>query len=197
MFGSKVGSFHIWMHDWCFRPRLCTARLNWAGDNLGEWDEFRYEPCWPYLCASTIIWYYDWRSRQTIMSKTQGTMLFSASIVFFYGIRSITLPYMCGIKDWFPEHFLGELNYPSVKTFAILSPNAICELSQNVKCQKGTDKVKWHIHIVSKWQKRIRITIEFLDGGSKWCNDATDCWKIFIREVLNIRYVEQTVAKIF
>ena len=26
-------------NDWCFRPRLCTVSLNWAGDNLGEWDE--------------------------------------------------------------------------------------------------------------------------------------------------------------
>ena len=23
------------MNEWCFRPRFCTVRLNWAGDNLG------------------------------------------------------------------------------------------------------------------------------------------------------------------
>ena len=22
------------MHEWCFRPLFCTARLYWAGDNL-------------------------------------------------------------------------------------------------------------------------------------------------------------------
>ena len=25
------------MNKWCFRPRFCTVRLYWAGDNLGEW----------------------------------------------------------------------------------------------------------------------------------------------------------------
>ena len=29
-----------WMNQWCFRPRLRSARLNWTGDNLGEWGEF-------------------------------------------------------------------------------------------------------------------------------------------------------------
>ena len=23
-----------WMDDWCFRPRFCTVRVYWAGDNL-------------------------------------------------------------------------------------------------------------------------------------------------------------------
>ena len=27
-----------WMNEWCFRPRLCTLRLYWAGDNLGSFD---------------------------------------------------------------------------------------------------------------------------------------------------------------
>ena len=34
-----------WKNEWYFRPRLCTARLNWAGDILGEWDEVCYESC--------------------------------------------------------------------------------------------------------------------------------------------------------
>ena len=32
-------------NDWCFRPQLCTVRLNCTGDNLGEWDEFCYKTC--------------------------------------------------------------------------------------------------------------------------------------------------------
>ena len=42
------------MNEWCFRPRFCTVRLYWAGDNLGEWDEFCYEPCpWCRIKRST------------------------------------------------------------------------------------------------------------------------------------------------
>ena len=33
-----------WMNDWCYRPRFCTVRLYWAGDNLGEWDWLRIMP---------------------------------------------------------------------------------------------------------------------------------------------------------
>ena len=37
---SKHTNFeHIW-NDWSFRPRFCTVRLYWAGNTLGEWDEF-------------------------------------------------------------------------------------------------------------------------------------------------------------
>ena len=32
-------------NEWCFRPRFCTVRLYWAGDNLGECNEFCYGPC--------------------------------------------------------------------------------------------------------------------------------------------------------
>ena len=32
-----------WMNDWYFRPRSAILMLYWAGDNLGEWDEFWYE----------------------------------------------------------------------------------------------------------------------------------------------------------
>ena len=42
-----------WMNEWCFKPWLCTVRLNWARDNLGEWDEFCYESCpWPFTMES-------------------------------------------------------------------------------------------------------------------------------------------------
>ena len=27
--------YAIIMNEWCFRPRFCTGRLHWAGDNLG------------------------------------------------------------------------------------------------------------------------------------------------------------------
>ena len=37
--------FYMKWNDWCFRPRLCAVKLIWAGDNLGEWDEFCYELC--------------------------------------------------------------------------------------------------------------------------------------------------------
>ena len=39
-------------NDWCFRPRFCNVKLYWAGDNLGERDEFCYEWCpWCRICT--------------------------------------------------------------------------------------------------------------------------------------------------
>ena len=38
------------MNEWCFRPRFCTVRLYWTGDNLGWWDEF-YDESYPW-CKS-------------------------------------------------------------------------------------------------------------------------------------------------
>ena len=43
-----------------------ALRLNWAGDNLGEWEEFCYESwrridpstCWPAVHASALLLYY-------------------------------------------------------------------------------------------------------------------------------------------
>ena len=35
----------LWINDSCFRPRFCTVRLYWAGDNLASWDEICYESC--------------------------------------------------------------------------------------------------------------------------------------------------------
>ena len=41
----------LWLHqrrrqnEWCFRPQFCSVKLYWAGNNLGEWDEFCYESC--------------------------------------------------------------------------------------------------------------------------------------------------------
>ena len=43
-------------NDWCFSPRFCTVRLNWAGDNLGEWHEFCYEPCPWYRIDRSTCW---------------------------------------------------------------------------------------------------------------------------------------------
>ena len=50
---------------WRFRPRFCTVRLNCAGDNLGEWDEFCCESwprrridrstCWPAVQRATTV----------------------------------------------------------------------------------------------------------------------------------------------
>ena len=52
-----------WRNDKCFRPRFCTVRPNWAGDNLGWWDEFCCEwclwcridrwTCWPAVQRTT------------------------------------------------------------------------------------------------------------------------------------------------
>ena len=52
-------------NEWCFRPQSCPIRLNWAGDNLGKWDEFWYESCpwyridrltsWPALQRTTTV----------------------------------------------------------------------------------------------------------------------------------------------
>ena len=40
--------------EWCFRPRFCTVRLYWTGDDPGEWDEFCYEAChWRKIDRST------------------------------------------------------------------------------------------------------------------------------------------------
>ena len=39
----------------CFRPRFCTVRLYWVGDNLGEWDEFCYESC-----RGECYWLCEW-----------------------------------------------------------------------------------------------------------------------------------------
>ena len=47
----STSSWNLWntkygqipeMMGWCFRQWFCTARLYWAGNNLGEWDEFCY-----------------------------------------------------------------------------------------------------------------------------------------------------------
>ena len=53
------------MNDWCLRPRLCTVRPHWTGDNLGIRDEFRYESCpwrtidcmtyWPAVQRATTV----------------------------------------------------------------------------------------------------------------------------------------------
>ena len=41
-------------NDWCFKPRFCTVRQYWAGDNLGKWDEFCFESCpWRRINRST------------------------------------------------------------------------------------------------------------------------------------------------
>ena len=40
-----------------FRSRICTVRLSWAGDNLGEWDEF----CWEsWFVKEVVPWHYSW-----------------------------------------------------------------------------------------------------------------------------------------
>ena len=80
-----------WMNDWWFTPRFCSVaailgrrqpgrmrwmigvlghdsallRLDWAGDNLCEWDEFCYESCtwhridrsacWPVVQRATTV----------------------------------------------------------------------------------------------------------------------------------------------
>ena len=48
-----------------FRPRFCTVRLYWAGNNLGESDEFCYDSCpwrridrshcWPVVQHATTV----------------------------------------------------------------------------------------------------------------------------------------------
>ena len=53
------------MNDWCLRPRFCTVKAILAGDNLGEFDEFCYEPCpwsrtdrstcWPAVQRATTV----------------------------------------------------------------------------------------------------------------------------------------------
>ena len=53
------------INDLCFRPRFCTIRLCWAGDNLGWWDGFCYGSCprcridhlscWPVQHATTVL----------------------------------------------------------------------------------------------------------------------------------------------
>ena len=35
-FNIQEEKLQILVNDWCFRPRFCTVRLYWAGDNLGE-----------------------------------------------------------------------------------------------------------------------------------------------------------------
>ena len=51
------------MNEWCLRPRLCTVRLNWAGDKLGDelcykscpWRRIDLSTCWPAVqCATTV-----------------------------------------------------------------------------------------------------------------------------------------------
>ena len=46
----------------CFRPRCCTVRLYWAGDNLGKWDELWYNHApgarsitWPVNLQSIML----------------------------------------------------------------------------------------------------------------------------------------------
>ena len=53
------------MNVWCFRTRLCTVRLYWARDNLGEWGVFCDEShpwhridrstCWPAVQRATTV----------------------------------------------------------------------------------------------------------------------------------------------
>ena len=73
-----------------FRLQFCTLRLQWAGDNMGKWDESLYESCtccridhstnWPAVQHSTtmlrkprlhlviIYSYFDYISVQTVPS---------------------------------------------------------------------------------------------------------------------------------
>ena len=43
-----------WMNDWYLLQYSALLRLYWAWDNLGQWDEFCYEPCqWHKIDRST------------------------------------------------------------------------------------------------------------------------------------------------
>ena len=44
-------AYFCW-NEWCFRLRLYAVRLNWAGDNLGEW----------YFCWQCKQMYCTWRN---------------------------------------------------------------------------------------------------------------------------------------
>ena len=64
-FTTSVG-----MNELCFRPRFCTVKLYWAGEKIGEWDEFCYESfpwyridrltCWPTVqritTMTSVVW---------------------------------------------------------------------------------------------------------------------------------------------
>ena len=57
VYGTRTATdeYGKWNH-WCYRPRFCTVMLYWAGDNLGERDEFCYESC-PWCRLDRMTWW--------------------------------------------------------------------------------------------------------------------------------------------
>ena len=77
------------MNEWCFKPRFCTVRLYWTGDNLVEWGEFSLHT--RSLIVRTIR-YFPTTSVINICVSSAWPMFDRCSVLFgcnFFGTASV------------------------------------------------------------------------------------------------------------